>query len=72
MLKFDLNRIKDIGAEARRLMAEGVPDQPFEGWRGDMKCLTGRSLKTSAEHSIREQPRLAYTKYYPDKPETED
>ena len=63
MLIIDLEKIKSVCSEARRLMKQGVPDQPFEGWRNGMKCLTGKSLARVAALTVREEPCLHYAKY---------
>ena len=48
---------------ARLLMEAGYPDQPFECFRGDIKCLTFKSLAWAAQHTIREEPLLGVVKY---------
>lgn len=64
MLKIDLNSVKDIHKEARRLFnKEKLPDQPFECWRGETKCLEFKSLKWAAEHALKEKDRLFYKKF---------
>ncbi len=75
MLKIDITEKKtksgktmifDIHKEARRLFnVEKLPDQPFECWRGDMHCLTVKSLKWAAEHVVREEPSLHFVKFVP-------
>ena len=54
---------KSIGGLARKLVAAGYPDQPFECYRGTMKCLTYKSLFWAAEHTVQEQPYLSVVKY---------
>lgn len=48
---------------ARKLIQAGYPDQPFECFRDDVKCLTFKSLAWAAEHTIREEPFLKIIKY---------
>jgi len=48
---------------ARKLIEAGYPDQPFECFRGEMKCLSFKSLKWAAEHTILENPVLRVRKY---------
>lgn len=48
---------------ARKLIEAGYPDQPFESFRGDMKCMSYKSLAWAAAHTIREEPVLRVEKY---------
>ena len=48
---------------ARKLIEAGHPDQPFECYRGDMLCLTFKSLAWAAAHTIREEPALIIERY---------
>lgn len=48
---------------ARALIENAFPDQPFQCWRGEMKCLEYRSLAWAAAHTIREEPALRIEKY---------
>ncbi len=52
-----------VMALARKLVEAGFPDQPLECWRGDMLCLTFKSLYWAAAHTIREEPVLRIEKY---------
>lgn len=63
MIIIDLNSVKDIHKEARRLIADGLPDQPFECHRDGVKVMDFKSLKWAADHIISESPNLHVEKY---------
>jgi len=65
MLKIDLAKIEDVSKECRRLKEEGHPDQEVYCYRGDMLCLTVKSLFKQAGLTIRNEPHLHYVKFVP-------
>lgn len=52
---------------ARKLKTAGFEDQPYEVWRGDMKCLIARSLHWAAGQVLTESDKrgLGYRRYAP-------
>ena len=50
-------KARTLGSLARKLKRIGLEDQPFEVYRGDMKCMMGESLYVEAKYMLVESDR---------------